>query len=703
MKQLNSKNTLNSAKQLLISRVYMPALFCLCCTALLSSVVHAQAEQQIEVISITASKSSQAIEQSPDSISAILASEIALVAPQHINQVLEAAPGTWISRGNGQEHLTAIRSPVLTGAGSCGAFFMGVDSISIRAPGFCNANQLFDVNYEQAASIDVLRSSASTLYGGNALHGVINVISQNAFNANDNTLSLQVGAEDFARISHSYGQQNTGKNSESAWLNLVNLTQENGYQTQSGYDQQKITHIYQRNGKIWQNKSLFDYTNLNQETAGFIRGFESFKNAQTRRSNPNPEAFRDVRAIRAYSAFSRTVNTGKTEADIKITPYFRHNSMRFLQHFLPWQALEENKQSSLGVQTQLSTTVGDIEWLGGVDLDLTKGSLRETQDQEFSPNIPQGLHYDYDVNAYQIATYVQGLWQKGNWRIRAGTRFERNQYDYNNLTDSPSACAESVAVCRFSRPDDQIRSFNAFSPSINVQYMLSSSLSYYIKYAQGFRAPQATELFRLQNNQQISDIDNESMDSIEAGIRYSVKNTSLHLATYNMRKTDVIFQDSERQNVSGAQTKHHGVELEFNHNFNTKWQASGHFSWAQHNYDNDTDLIQGDINGNLIDTAPKWMSNINLNYAPTDTLTTQLSWQYLGDYYLNPQNTAKYDGHQLLDFNLSYEYSNTLKLRINVLNLTNKKYAERADFAFGGYRYFVGQPRRAFIQLVWSY
>ena len=30
--------------------------------------------------------------------------------------------GVWLSRGSGQEHLTAIRSPVLAGAGSCGDF-----------------------------------------------------------------------------------------------------------------------------------------------------------------------------------------------------------------------------------------------------------------------------------------------------------------------------------------------------------------------------------------------------------------------------------------------------------------------------------------------------------------------------------------------------------------------------------------------------
>ena len=39
---------------------------------------------------------------------------------QHIHQLMTRIAGVWVSRGSGQEHLTAIRSPVLTRPGSCG-------------------------------------------------------------------------------------------------------------------------------------------------------------------------------------------------------------------------------------------------------------------------------------------------------------------------------------------------------------------------------------------------------------------------------------------------------------------------------------------------------------------------------------------------------------------------------------------------------
>jgi iron complex outermembrane receptor protein len=243
--------------QTLYSSRKTATIFFTSCLIVFSNIASAENEEDrslLEVISITASKTAKTINQTPDSISVVLAEEIAQLAPQHINQVLDSIPGVWISRGNGQEHLTAIRSPVLTGAGSCGSFFMGLDGISIRAPGFCNANQLFDINYEQSERIDVLRSPASTLYGGNALHGVINVLSPNAFDESINMLGLQLGSYDYTRLSNSYSRVSK----DSAWLNLVNVTQENGFQSQSGYDQQKMTHIYQTRGSLWDTKTVVD-------------------------------------------------------------------------------------------------------------------------------------------------------------------------------------------------------------------------------------------------------------------------------------------------------------------------------------------------------------------------------------------------------------------------------------------------------------
>jgi hypothetical protein len=82
------------------------------------------------------------------SLSSLSEKEIRAVAPKHPNEIFSRVPGAWISSGSGQEHLTAIRSPVLTGAGACGAFMVLEDDVPTRPSGFCNVNQLFEVKYQ---------------------------------------------------------------------------------------------------------------------------------------------------------------------------------------------------------------------------------------------------------------------------------------------------------------------------------------------------------------------------------------------------------------------------------------------------------------------------------------------------------------------------------------------------------------------------
>lgn len=652
-------------------------------------------KQTIERMLVTANRSKTTILATASSVDVIDARALDLIGPQHISQALNGMAGTWISRGNGQEHLTAVRSPVLTGAGACGAFFMAFDGISLRAPGFCNANQLFDANSEQAQSIEVLRGPASTLYGTNAVHGVINILSPDAFSDAANYLAIRAGRDDHIKTSLGFRSQQNN----SAIGVFTNLTQNNGYQADSGYDQQKLTAVYQYKGNVWQNKTLVDMANLNQETAGFVEGFEVYRDEQIRRSNPNPEAYRDAKSLRAYSAFSRDLETGK----LTLTPFLRWNEMAFLQHFLPWKALEENSSTSVGLQAQYYYVNGDLSVTAGIDTDFTRANLRESQAQDFSPTIPAGEHYDYDVDAAQIGSYLQLQWQLEDFQITAGGRLEYINYDYNNLLADGSACGANVTGCRFSRPSDQEVDFTVFSPSLSLLYAINSEQSVYAKLSRGYRAPQATELFRLQNDQEITDLDEEKIDALELGWRLYTDKFNINASVFMQDKSNFIFQDTNRQNVSNGETEHNGAEISASYDIYENVYINANVSYAQHNYTNDLRLARISIKGNEIDTAPEFMGSVQLAWNINSSLLTELSLQRMGNYYLNPENDAEYAGHTLLDLNLRYTYSKQLVLSANIYNLLDEDYAERADSAFGNYRYFVGQPRRIFLTATWQW
>ena len=102
-------------------------------------------------------------------------------------------PGVFISQGSGQEHLTSIRSPVLSGGAGAGSFLYLEDGIPLRSPGFSNVNGLMESNIEISERTEVIRGPGSVLYGSNAVHGLVNVITEKENADYNNKLNIRAG------------------------------------------------------------------------------------------------------------------------------------------------------------------------------------------------------------------------------------------------------------------------------------------------------------------------------------------------------------------------------------------------------------------------------------------------------------------------------------------------------------------------------
>ncbi|MFT4768510.1 MAG: iron complex outermembrane receptor protein [Glaciecola sp.] len=624
-----------------------------------------------------------------------------LTSAVHINQIMQRAPGAWISRGNGQESLIALRSPVLTGSGGCGAFYTAWDGISLRAPGFCNVNQLFDVNSEQAGAIEIIRGPGTSVYGANAVHGVINTLTADPRRGPQNAYAVEAGPNDYYRVRGEF----RAEHGEHAFGAYFNGASDGGYKDNAGFDQQKLTLRHDYSGDVWQVQNALEATNLNQETSGFVAGFEAYKDPSKKRLNPNPEAYRDSFALRAYSRWERETSAGQ----LSITPYFRRTTMEFLQHFLPWQPTEKNGQESLGLRVSLSDSTENISWSAGIDIDATRGWLSEVQANAFSPNQPAGVHYDYEVDALSAALYAQANWQlTSRLGLATGLRLEQNSYDYDNQTDDGSACAPEASACRFFRPADREDDFSNGSVNLGITYALSDTHRVYLRGAHGFRPPQAAELYRLQSGQEIADLDSETISSVDLGLRGEIGGFSYDTSMYSMQKRDVIFQNADRQNVSGAQTSHEGIEFSLYWAGESGWYAGVDGNIARHKYDSDANLLGSrlGIEGNDIDTAPRQFGSarvgLDVSLQNNRSLRTELEWVHMGSYYLEPNNLHEYEGHELLNLRMALALGKGFSTSLRVTNLLNEEYAERADFGFGAYRYFVGESRGVFVEFAYS-
>lgn len=649
------------------------------------------AEPFLDEIVVTANKQEQPVRDIASSISSLSSEELQTISPIHINEALHRVPGVWISRGNGQEHLTAIRSPVLTGAGSCGAYLMMQDGISLRAPGFCNVNELFESTSELAERIEILKGPGSNVHGSNALHGSINVITPD-IDPGLNRIRLEAGPHDYLRLRYAASTQTLR-------LDASGST-DGGYKDNSGFDQQKLLLKHEHPRAT----TVFSYTNLNQETAGFIRGDEVYKNSGQKRDNPNPEAYRDARSFRLISDIQSSFGSG----NLTWRPYLRSVDMTFLQHFLPGQAIEENGHDSIGLQTLWANESSDLRV--GIEMEYTRGFLKETQPSptEGSPflatTIPQGKHYDYEVEAHLVGLFAhRNIEVSEQLSIEAGLRFQHTRYDYDNkmidgrTREDGTPCG--FGGCRFNRPTDRRDSFNDWSPKLGAIYELSDNRQVFGSLSRGFRAPQATELYRLQNTQDVTDIDPVELSAAEIGFRGFNERFDYTVNVFAMEKDNFIFRDTSRTNIDGGETSHRGLEIDLAYRLTNTISARMAFTYARHQYENSPALVNQPISGNEIDTAPETMGSAWVDWRPNERLTLQLEWVHIGDYYEDPQNEHSYEGHDLLHLRMNYQWSTTTRLSARLMNLTDEDYAERADYSFGSDRYFVGTPVSLYLGL----
>jgi len=659
-------------------------------------------ENVLETIMVTSDRQETAIQDISASVFSIDDDLLDTFKHVHIGEVLNTVPGVVFNRGNGQESLMGIRSPVLTGAGSCGAFQTSQDGIPLRGAGFCNVNQLFEANSEQAGAIEIVRGPGSVLFGVNALHGAINVISPSLTRDSSTEISIDAGP-------HEYGRINLGANrvnGEHAFGVYFNGASDGGYKDDSGFDQQKLNlgHSFD-NGNI-KVSTVVAMTNLNQETAGYLEGFEAYKDDSRKRENGNPEAYRDAQSLRIHSRIE-----GETDNGVwMLTPYYRDTDMTFLMHFLPGTPLEENGHESIGLQSMYSFDTSDsVNWTVGLDMESTDGFLKQTQDGGFG-SFPAGKQYDFQVDATMWSPYALLKYQATNQdQLSFAVRYEFLEYDYDskmidgNTAEDGSSCTPSAfnpaGTCRYSRPADRSDEFDNVTAQVGWIHDFNADSQFYANLSYAFRAPQATELYRLQVNQLVSDLDSEKVDSIEAGYRANYENVSYTLSAYYMQKDDVIFQDSARNNVSGGETEHKGVELNAIFGLTDSLSLNTVLSYARHTYEANIAPLGTSIplDGKDMDTAPKLVGNVQLNWQVNAQNSLNLEWVHMDDYYTDEQNLHSYEGHDVVNLRYRYDSDNNWYVAARVTNLFDADYAERADYsAFGGDRYFVGEPAQVF-------
>jgi len=662
----------------------------------------------VEVV-VTASREPHDLLTTPASVSRLDGKELDAIGAQHQSEILNRSAGVYIQRGSGAESLGAIRSPVLTGAGACGAFLVAEDNLPVRPVGFCNLNELFELNYEQAGAIEVLRGPGSAMFGASAVHGIVNVLTPRVADLPDFSLGAEGGADSFKRVR--FGVRHNFADWGVAGYGIA--TRAPGWRDQSGVDEAKLNLLADAEVAGGQLRLRAAGTVLNQETAGFVQGFDAYRDAGLARSNPNPEAFRDASSARISAHFQRE-NCFALDCRFEIAGLYRRSRMDFLQHFLIGKPLEHNAQTSYFLSSTLAMNffANLLGVRASVDAETADSELNEFQPAPATDGTPGanavrpvGLHYDYRVASTSIGTTVALDYRFANhWSLAAALRADRTTYDYDNLMLDGNTDARGVPCpggCLFSRPADRTDHFDNLAPRVTLSWQPGDRSMLYVSGSSGFRPPEMTELYRLQRQQSLAELDSEQLDSLEAGWKLRTERLSLAAAVFAMEKRHLILRESNGFNVSNGRTRHRGFEYE------ARWKLSPIFSLsaagtiARHEYAFSRAVEGGEtiVDGNDVDTAPRNLHSVGIDARLSGQLRVGIDGLWVGRYFLDAANTATYPGHKVANLRVEWLPRPQLRATLRVDNVFDTAYADRADFAFGNYRYFPARGRALFLSL----
>jgi len=664
-----------------------------------------------ETVVVTATREPRDALSAPASVSRIDGEQLAELSAKHQSEALNEIAGVYIQRGSGAESLGGIRSPVLTGAGGCGAFLIAEDSLPIRPVGFCNLNEMFELNYEQAGAIEVLRGPGSAMYGASAVHGIVNVLTPEVADLANYSAGLEGGSDSFLRLRLGFAQELDGWGIGAYGVG----TSAPGWRDSSGVDEAKLNLL--ADGEVGGGTLRLRAagTVLNQETAGFIQGYNSYRDEDIAKSNPNPEAFRDASSARVSAHYQRE-NCFSRDCRFEVAGIYRRSRMDFIQHFLIGKPFEHNAQTSFMASSTLAMKFFSnlLEARLTVDAEIADSELTEYQPGPATDGAPAanairpaGLHYDYVVDSNTIGSTLAFDWSfASHWSLAAALRVDRTEYDYDNLMIDGNTREDGIPCplpggCLFSRPADRVDTFNNVAPRVTLSWQPGDRSLLYLSGSTGFRPPEMTEVYRLQRQQTEAELDSEELDSLETGWKYQGDTFSFNTALFAMEKNNVILRESNGFFVSNGSTTHRGIEYDARLLLNSMFSVSVAGTYALHKYAFSRAIEGGEsiIDGNEVDTAPQQVHNLRVDARFNEQFSAAMELFFVDRYYLDAANTATYPGHEVLNLRIGWAPRNDLRTSLRVDNVLDTAYADRADFAFGNYRYFPARGRAVFLSV----
>jgi outer membrane receptor protein involved in Fe transport len=663
------------------------------------------AAQVITPVVVSATREAQRRTEASATIDVLDGAQVREARAAHPASIVQRIPGVHVSQLSGEGHSTAIRQPITTKP----LYLYLEDGIPTRSTGFFNHNALYEVNLPQAGGLEVLKGPGTALYGSDAIGGVVNALTRAAPASPTVDLSLETGDYRYRRFLATGG---VTRGTQGLRVDL-NLTGADGFKENAPYDRVSGTLRHDlTTSRGLTVRTVLTGTSVDQRDVFPLNATDFDRRPGFNRS---PIAFRDVKALR----WSTAIEAQRGATAYSLTPFARHNVLDLLPN---WQLtynpeVWDTRNDSWGVLVKARHDLGVMRarLIGGVDMEVSPGSVlyrgitpqKTGRDSAWTAYTVGAAHYDYDVTYRQASPYVH-LEASPLPRVRAdiGLRYDHSGYDY----DSRLA---PVQTGRFRVPADTSLTFSRWSPKVGLTVDVARDLNVYASYREGFRAPAQGQLFQQGANLNTAGLEPVTAASAEVGVRGALGGRVLFsVAVYDMRVKNDILSVLDATGVStssnAGRTRHRGVESALGAALLPTLRLDVAWSSATHRYEEWVIPVQGrnvSYAGRTMEQAPHTLGNALLTWSPRFLNGGRLAaeWSSTGTYYMDPENTHRYDGFDLWTLHGNVRLRGG-ELFARVTNVADVRYAELVSYnAFNREQYTPGNPRMVYAGMRWTW